>query len=300
MQEKARSPSPALVFLEEIKFAHSLFALPFALLATFMAAGGWPGWGPLGLIVWCMVSARTFAMTANRLIDRRIDAANPRTQGRAIASGKLTVPFAVVALLVGALALGLGCVGFWKFYNNLWPLILCLPTLAGLAFYSYLKRFTALCHLYLGLAIAFSPVAAWIAISPATLGGPAWVLMGAVACWIAGFDVIYALPDLMHDRSAGLFSLPAKLGAKGALWLSRGLHLVTIALLVTLGVIFPFGGLYWLGMAGVAGLLIYEQSLVKPNDFSRVNLAFFTINGWVSVLMGALGIVDVMLGTGKP
>lgn len=286
---------------EMIKFSHSIFALPFAVLATFLAARpALPSWGQFGLIVLCMVAARSAAMTFNRIADARLDAANPRTANRPLPMGRIK-PAAAWAFFIAACAFfTLGCAGFLWLYGNPWPLILSVPVLGGLCFYSYTKRFTRWSHLALGATIAFAPVAAWIAISPATLGAPAWLLMLAVTFWIAGFDLIYACQDLDFDRQTGLYSLPARVGVAGALWTARGCHVITVAALIGVGYSAGLGTLYFVGVGFVGALLIVENALVSPNDLSRVNLAFFTVNGIVGVILGGLGVLDIWLNVAKP
>lgn len=290
---------------EMIKFSHSIFALPYAVLATFLAARSavppaLPSWTQLALIVACMVGARSAAMTFNRIVDARFDAANPRTAIRAIPRGRIG-PGAAWGFFLAACGLFLlGCGGFGLLLGNWWPLLLSLPVLAFLCFYSYTKRFTQYAHLVLGAAIAFAPVAAWIAIHPATLGPAAWLLMLAVACWIGGFDIIYACQDVDFDRSAGLHSLPSRIGIGPALWTARGLHVVTVATLIAVGAVAQLGILYYVGVAFAALLLIIENALVSPRDLSRVNLAFFTVNGIVGLLLGVLGVSDVCLQVLRP
>ncbi|MBU0639641.1 MAG: putative 4-hydroxybenzoate polyprenyltransferase [Planctomycetes bacterium] len=281
---------------EMIKLSHSVFALPFALLGTFLAARPQrPEWGQLGLIVVCMVAARSAAMTFNRICDASIDARNPRTAGRHIPRG-LIGRGAAWAFWAGAAALfALGCAGFWQLYANPWPLWLCTPVLLFLCFYSYTKRLTRWTHLVLGMAIAFSPVAAWIAISPHTLGLAAALLMGAVAFWIAGFDLIYACQDVVFDRAERLHSVPARMGVPAALWLARLLHVLTVAALIALGLWATLGVLYYVGVVCVAVLLTVENALVRPDDLSRVNIAFFTVNGVVGLVLGLLGVLDIVL-----
>lgn len=284
---------------EMIKFSHSVFALPFAVFAAFLAArqldGRTPGWGRMGLIVLCMVSARSFAMTFNRIADAAIDARNPRTSSRPIPAGQVSLRSAW-GFAIGAAAIFVaGCGGFSVIYGNHWPAALAVPTLAVLAGYSYAKRVTALAHFVLGAAIAFAPVAAWIAIHPGSVGWPAVLLCGAVTLWIAGFDIIYACQDLEVDRREGLFSIPARLGARGALWVSRACHFGAILLLAAAGVRAELGIIYWGGLILTAGLLAAEQAVVRADDLSRVNLAFFTINGCVSLMLGTLGSVDVLV-----
>lgn len=281
---------------EMIKLAHSVFALPFALLAMFLAARpGLPSWAQVGLILICMVAARSAAMTFNRIVDARIDAANPRTTNRPLPIGAIA-PMAAWAFCLSACGVFvLGCAGFWWLSTNPWPLALSVPTLALICGYSYTKRFTQWSHVVLGAGIAFAPVATWIAISPDTLGAPVLLLFVAVAMWIAGFDLIYACQDVDFDRSAGLHSVPAQLGIGSALWLARLFHLVTILALSGVGLTANLGALYYIGVGCVAVLLTVENALVSPRDLSRVNLAFFTVNGVVGLLLGTLGILDVVL-----
>ncbi|MEP0846730.1 MAG: UbiA family prenyltransferase [Phycisphaerae bacterium] len=286
---------------EMIKFSHSLFALPFAVLAAFLAARpSLPSATEFGLIVLCMVAARSTAMTFNRIVDARYDAANPRTAQRHLPAGRISPTAAWAFLVAAAVAFLVGCAGFFIARGNPWPLRLGLPVLALLCGYSYTKRFTRFSHLALGAAIALSPVAAWIAISPQTLGLPAAALMLAVATWIAGFDIIYACQDVEFDRGAGLHSLPARLGVGPALWAARGLHAVTVAALVAVGRTAALGALYYAGVGCVALLLVIENALVSPRDLSRVNLAFFTVNGIVGLVLGGLGVLDVCLSTVQP
>jgi len=284
---------------EMIKFSHSIFALPFALIATFMASralpGGWPRLGQLALIVLCMVSARSFAMTFNRLADAAIDARNPRTAGRPIPAGKIEIRSARLFLWGTGTLFVLSCGGFFVFYRNVLPLALAVPTLACLAGYSYAKRFTSAAHFILGGVIGFAPAAAWIAIDPASINlSTAWLTL-AVLTWIAGFDIIYACQDYEVDRREGLFSIPAKLGIARALWISRTCHLITLLSLWQLGAHSGADTLYWIGLGLTGVLLTAEQSVVRANDLSRVNLAFFTLNGCVSVLFAILSIADLLI-----
>ncbi len=285
---------------EMVKFSHSVFALPFALLATFLAARpGLPDAPLLGLIVACMVAARSAAMTFNRIVDVRYDALNPRTAGRPLPAGRISRRAAWVFFLVAAAAFVAGCGGFWWLRGNVWPLVLSLPVLGLLCLYSYTKRFTAFSHIVLGAGIALSPVAAWIATNPATLGAPAWLLLAAVTFWIAGFDLIYACQDAGFDRSVGLESVPARFGIPTALWLARAFHAVTVTTLVAVGMAAGLHTPYFVGVGCVAALLIVENALVRPDDLSRVNLAFFTVNGIVGIVLGGLGVLDVWLHVAK-
>lgn len=283
---------------EMIKFSHSLFALPFALLATFLAArtcGGLPSGSQLALIVACMVGARSAAMTFNRIADAEIDARNPRTAMRALPAGRISRGAAWSFFATSCGLFLAGCGGFWMLHGNAWPLLLSPAVLGVVCGYSFTKRFTRWSHVVLGAAIALAPVAAWVAIAPGTLGATAWLLMGAVTFWIGGFDLIYACQDVAFDRAAGLHSVPARLGVPAALWLARGFHAATVVLLLAVGRSASLGVYYHVGVACVTVLLIVENAIVSPKDLSRVNLAFFTINGVVGLVLGALGIVDVVL-----
>lgn len=295
-----KSPLASIrVWAEMVKLSHSVFALPFALTAAFLAGRsiegrGRPYWGQLGLIVLCMVAARSVAMTFNRIVDAEIDARNPRTAGRPLPTGKLTRAAAYAMLVLAAVTFGLACLGFHVFYDNTWPILLSGPVLTYLCGYSFTKRFTQWSHFYLGSSIALSPVAAWLAVHPATLGLSAVLLMLIVTCWIAGFDIIYACQDVDIDRRDGLFSLPARLGPMKALWIARVAHMTAIVGLVLLGISARLGVIYGIGVAFAAALLIVENVLVRPHDLRRVNLAF-SLNGGVSILLAAAAITDVLL-----
>ena len=286
------------LFAGDIKIAHTIFALPFALLSTFLAARdieGFPRPGKLLLILICMVTARTVAMAANRLLDARLDAKNPRTARRAIPSGALSPVFyfAIVVLCVAGFIAATA--GFQLWYHNPWPLIFSVPVLAFLSAYPLLKRFTRLCHYYLGMALALSPVCAWIAIRGRLDAPPLW-MFASVLCWTAGFDIIYACQDYASDVATGVFSVPAKIGVGPALWVSRLTHAVCAAMLILLGFSTPhFGTLFFVGVGIAIALLIVEQSLVSKDDLSKAGLAFFTVNGIISVLLGTLGMIDVAL-----
>lgn len=289
---------------EMIKLGHSIFALPFAIIGAFLAGrelpAGVPDWGQFALLILCMVAARSVAMTFNRIVDADLDARNPRTRNRPIPAGRIGRRQAWVFFVLCAGGFALGCVGFGVFYGNYWPAILAVPVLAYLCGYSYCKFFTRWSHFYLGSAIALSPAAAWLAIDPASIGWPAVLLVGAVTMWIAGFDIIYACQDLDFDRREGLHSLPAKLGPAAALWIARGAHLLTVALLAAVGVQTQLGWLYWIGVGVVAVLLAVENAIVHPHDFSRVNLAFFSVNGVVSVVMGIVTVADILFALESP
>jgi 4-hydroxybenzoate polyprenyltransferase len=274
--------------MEMIKFSHTIFALPFALLAAVLAAGGWPAPGTLARIVLAMIGARSAAMAHNRLADREIDAANPRTASRALPAGRISVGY-VRAFLVASVALFLGAAAS---LNRL-TLLLAPVALALLLLYAYAKRHTALSHLLLGLCLAMAPVGAWIAVR-GDFGTIPLLLGLAVLLWTAGFDVIYALQDEEHDRRAGLHSIPARFGAGPALAISALFHAGMLGLLVVVWRLTGGGTLFGIGIAATAAALVYQHLVVRPGDLTRVNAAFFTANGFVSVALAAFGIADVI------
>jgi 4-hydroxybenzoate polyprenyltransferase len=336
--------------LELIRFSHTLFALPFAMLAALMAwklqyidqfvrpyldakfgqdetlpelidlwanglvdqmrirfdsheIGVWHGWAIrwqeiVGILL-CMVAARSFAMAFNRLADRRLDAENPRTASRHLPAGILGVGQVAAFAIVCAIAFVLSTL---LFLPNWLPLALAIPVLLFLAGYSFAKRFTSLAHFWLGAALATSPVAAWIAIRgqqvlarPVDLL-PAMVLGGAVLSWVGGFDIIYACQDYEVDTKTKLHSVPVTLGIRSALRMAAGCHLITVVLLAFLPVVYPtFGWIFWAGVAAVAVLLVYEHLLVRPDDLSRVNAAFFNVNAIISLGLFLVGSLDLML-----
>jgi len=268
--------------LEMIKFEHSVFALPFALTGALLAARAtlhsWPTLRQVLWIVLAMVAARSAAMTLNRIADLRYDKENPRTKMRALATGALSVSFAWTFTM---LAVAVFFLAAWQ----LNPLALKLAPLAIaiLFFYSYTKRFTSWSHLFLGFALGISPAAAWIAIT----GGLDWrmlILCGAVTLWVGGFDVLYACQDVEFDKNAGLYSIPKRFGVARALLIARVMHVGVVALLSWLAYGFGLPWPAWAGIAVVAVLLAYEHSLVKANDLSKLNAAFFTVNGYISML----------------
>ncbi|HXT75524.1 MAG TPA: UbiA-like polyprenyltransferase [Candidatus Eisenbacteria bacterium] len=267
--------------LEMIKFEHSVFALPFALTGALLAARAthhdWPTWQQVAWIVVAMVSARSAAMTMNRIVDLRYDRENPRTRQRALATGALSVSFAWAFTLV-AVAI------FFVAAGRLNPLALKLAPLAIaiLFFYSLTKRFTNWSHLFLGFALGISPAAAWIAITGG-LDARMLILCAAVTLWVGGFDVLYACQDLDYDRSAGLYSVPKRFGIANALLIARVMHFAVVALLSWLAASFALPWPAWLGIVVVAALLTYEHSLVKANDLSKLDAAFFTMNGYISM-----------------
>jgi 4-hydroxybenzoate polyprenyltransferase len=264
-------------FYSLVKFEHTIFALPFAYVGAFLAVDGVPGAHDLLWVTVAMVAARSLAMGLNRLIDAGLDARNPRTAGRELPAGLLS-PAAVTAFCAGALAVFL--VAVWELdplVHWLWPI-----PVAGFVIYPYLKRWTWLCHFWLGAVDGLAPLGAWAAIT-GKLPWEAWALGGAVALWVTGFDLFYSLLDLEIDRREGLRSVATRFGERGAFLGARLLHLGTVVLLVATGLGLDVGGLYWLGVAAVAGLLAYEHSLVRPGDLRRLDTAFFTMNGVISV-----------------
>ena len=268
--------------LEMIKFEHSIFALPFALTGALLAARavrhGWPTLRQILWIVVAMVAARSAAMTMNRIADLRYDRENPRTSQRALATGALSLQFACVFTLA---AVAIFFVAAWQL--NPLALKLAPVALAILFFYSFTKRFTNWSHLFLGFALGVSPAAAWIAVT-GSLDLRMLILCAAVTLWVGGFDVLYACQDVEYDRRAGLFSVPKRFGIAKALWISRGMHAGVIVLLAWLAGSFGLPWPAWAGVVVVAGLLGYEHSLVKPNDLSKLDAAFFAVNGYISLL----------------
>jgi 4-hydroxybenzoate polyprenyltransferase len=272
-----------------IKWEHSVFALPFALTAVLLAANGLPGWRTLAWILVAMVAARTAAMAFNRWADADLDAANPRTRGRAIPAGLLSRRFVLGFALLAALVFVLAAAQLNRLTLYLSPL-----ALAVLLGYSYLKRVTRWSHLGLGLALGLAPSAAWIAVR-GSLDPRILVLTAAVTLWAGGFDVLYACQDCDHDRAAGLHSLPQAAGIPAAIWTARSMHLAMLALLIWFGVLFQFRTAGWAGIAAVALLLAYEHSLVSPRDLRRLNAAFFTMNGVIAMVFLGFVAADLWL-----
>ncbi len=316
LHEPSANPHPLSPFAKlrlamgDIKLAHSVFALPFAILGGFLVApykgdAPFPGldWralgGMLGLVVLCMVAARTWAMLFNRLADARLDADNPRTARRAFAAGRLSRAEGIAMLAGSAAVFLLACSMFGFVYHNWWPILLGAPVLVWVAFYSLTKRFTWLCHVFLGGALAASPIAAAIAVGPSRLADTPEVfwIAAMVVCWVAGFDIIYALQDLDHDRSAGLRSMPARFGWRWAVWISRLLHLTALGCLVAaLMVSSQLGLLFSIAVAIVAGLLLDEHAVLAARGREGIPMAFFTLNGVVSIALGLAGCLDIVLG----
>jgi 4-hydroxybenzoate polyprenyltransferase len=275
-----------------VKFEHTIFALPFAYLGMVLAAGGWPGWRTFIWITVAMAAARTFAFAINRLADRFYDARNPRTRNRALPQGRIS-PGAVgalagVALLILALAA-------WQL--NPFVLALLPGAVVLLAGYSYTKRFTWASHWVLGITDGMATAGAWAAVT-ASLAHPApWLLWVTVTVWMAGFDIIYACQDVDFDCAEGLYSVPARFGIAAALQVARVNHVLTVLALAAVGASLGLGWPFWIGVVAVAVLLGYENSLVNPHDLSRVNVAFFNVNGYISVLIFAAGWAGVTVGT---
>jgi 4-hydroxybenzoate polyprenyltransferase len=292
-------PLRLLHLARDIKLGHSVFALPFALLAAFVAsastAGRLPGPLLLALVVACMVLARTVAMAVNRWADAPLDALNPRTARRAIPAGRLSGQFVLGAAGLCAALFVAAAAGFWWLDANPWPLLCAPAVLTWLVAYSFTKRFTWLCHLFLGAALSLSPIAAALAIAPPALGRPEpYLLALMVLCWVAGFDVLYALQDVEVDRRTAIFSMPATLGVGPALWIARGLHaLSVVCLLVLLQASALLGAAFAAGVAAMAALLVFEHLLVWCSGTRPLHPVFFTVNGVISLLLGALGIADV-------
>ena len=264
-------------YLELVKFSHTIFALPFAVAAMLVAADGLPSARIFAWIVAAMIGARTAAMGFNRIVDREIDARNPRTANRELPAGKVSLTGAI-ALVVGASVLFF--VAAWQI--NTLALLLSPFTLLALFFYSFCKRFTSLSHFVLGLCLGIAPVGAWVAVTGRIEWAPC-VLCAAIIAWVAGFDMIYATMDVEFDKQTGLNSMVTKLGVARALTLARVLHLAFLTLLIWFGALTGLGALYYGAVALIGGFIVYEHVLVKPDDLRRVNAAFFTMNGAISV-----------------
>jgi 4-hydroxybenzoate polyprenyltransferase len=270
-----------------VKIEHTVFALPFAYVGAFLAVGAVPSAHDLFWITVAMLGARSLAMALNRLVDAELDARNPRTASRELVTGALSRA-AVIAFCLGSLAVFLLAV--WQLdplVRWLWPI-----PVAAFVIYPYLKRFTWLCHLWLGAADGLAPVGAWAAIR-GDLGWQSWALGAAVAFWVAGFDLFYALFDVDVDRREGLHSWATRFGVKGVFAGARAMHALTIAALVVAGLGLSVGWLYWAGVAVVAALLVYEHLLVKPDDLRRLDAAFFTMNGVISIAFFVFVLLDV-------
>ena len=277
------------LLLEMIKFEHTIFALPFAFTGAVLAANGMPPWVTLFWITVAMVGARSAAMGYNRLVDREFDAVNPRTKDRALPLGLVTPRQVIIFTAVSSLLLVAA-----SFMLNRLAFFLSPLALAVVFFYSYTKRFTAFSHAFLGLAISLAPIGAWIAVT-GRLDAPALVLGIAVLFWLVGFDVLYALQDVEFDNNAGLHSIPRLVGVRRALWISRAAHAVTVVALIVLSAVLTLGWFYLFGVLIAAGLLVYEHSLVKEDDLSKLNIAFFNMNGYLSVAIFLFTLLEVLL-----
>jgi 4-hydroxybenzoate polyprenyltransferase len=281
-------------FLDMIRFEHTVFALPFAYLGMVLAAQGWPGWGKFFWITAAMASARTAGMSLNRLIDRAIDARNPRTANRPIQAGRISAQ----AVAAGAVA-SLSVLALSAWMLNPVALLLFPGALVFLVGYAYTKRFTWLSHFVLGITDGLAPAGAWVAITGSFWKAsdvPGWLLLAALTVWIGGFDLIYACQDVEFDTSEKLHSIPVRFGVPFALRLAQICHALTVLLLAGVGAWFALGWPYWLGLAAITVLFVWEHSLVKPNDLSKVNLAFFNVNGYISLTIFAAAVLAVWLG----
>ena len=273
-----------------VRIEHTVFALPFAYVGAFLAVDAWPGLADMIWVTVAMVGARTLAMSVNRLVDAEVDARNPRTASRELPSGALSrgqvIGLCLVSLAVFLLAVSqLDPIVRW-----LWPI-----PVAMFVVYPYLKRVTWLCHLWLGACLGLAPVGAWLAVT-GTAPWEGWALGVAVGLWVAGFDLFYSLFDLDHDRAEGLHSWAVRFGARGVFSGARVFHTGTVALLATAGIGLDVSLFYWAGVAATAGLLVYEHSIVRPGDLRRLDAAFFTLNGVISVVFFAFVAADVLVG----
>ena len=292
---------PLKPYFEFVRFSHTVFALPFALLSAAMAAyldppplRYWAG------IVLAMVAGRTVAMGYNRIADRFIDALNPRTRMRHLPAGTLSLKSAVGMTLLSAMIFVASTLLFLP--ENPWPLILSIPVLAFLCLYSYTKRFTALAHFWLGAALMLAPVSAWIAVRGPDVVSDPWDLLPAlclglgVLFWVAGFDIIYALLDVTFDTEAGVYSIPGRWGLPRAIWCARCSHFVAFLFFALLPLVYPeFGWIYLSGVLGIGALLVYEHAIVRPDDVARINQAFFQVNTIISLGLLFVGLLDLFL-----
>ncbi|MFG1605612.1 menaquinone biosynthesis prenyltransferase MqnP [Actinoplanes sp. NPDC049265] len=291
MTELSERPGKVTSFLRLVKVEHSIFALPFAYLSAFVAMKSDTQWTKLLLITVAMVAGRTFAMAANRILDRKIDALNPRTRNRELVTGAVSLRTAWTGALISVLVLFVAA-GLL----NWLCLVLSPLAVIPLIIYPYAKRFTNFPHYVLALAQAVAPVGAWIAITGTFTGsGPAWVLGVAVGLWIGGFDIIYACQDVEIDRQIGVHSTPARFGVRTALRISTATHVVTFALFVWFGALAGLGWLWWIGLALTAASFVYQHVIVTPSDLSKVNRAFFTANGFVGIALFVFALLDLAL-----
>jgi len=297
----SEAPGPlhaVAAFARLIRLSHTAFALPFAVMALFLASGGPPRWPASALVLGCVLAARSAAMAFNRVADVRIDAGNRRTRHRPLQTGRISLAAAWVFFAACCAAFVALASLFWVYLHNLWPLAASVPVLILLCGYSYTKRFTWLSHFILGTALAAAPVGVWVAVSPATLGPAAFLLGAAVLCWVAGFDILYALQDLQADRRQRLWSVPVRFGPAGALAASRILHAAAVVLLVALA---PVAALRWVYLSGVLAatiLMTIQQSRVSLDDLAGVGAVFGRLNAATSCVVAAAAVVDVLtIGT---
>lgn len=275
-------------YLEMIKFQHSIFALPFAYLGAFLSQMRMPDFITLAWITIAMVSARSFAMAVNRLIDMEIDRRNPRTAERALPKGLLSVSSVIFFSLISLVVFLLAVYNLSPICRYLWPIVV-IPFIV----YPYTKRFTWLSHFVLGLCLGLAPVGAWIAVTN-TISPEPFLIGTAVLLWVAGFDIFYAIQDIAFDRQQNLHSIPARFGVRTSLFLTKILHFLSIAFLSWVGIRLNLGIFYFIGVCITAILLTYENSIIKPNDLSKLNMAFFTMNGVVSILMFCFVAMEVI------
>ncbi len=276
-------------YLEMIKFQHSIFALPFAYLGAFLAKLQVPDFVTLLWITLAMVGARSFAMAMNRLIDREIDRRNPRTAERALPKGLLPIPSVIIFSLISLIVFLVAVYNLAPICRYLWPFVV-IP----FVIYPYTKRFTWLSHFILGLCLGLAPVGAWIAVTNSVNNIEPFLLGAAVLCWVAGFDIFYAIQDMNFDQKYRLYSIPANFGIRTSLVLTKLLHFTAISFLVWTGTRLDLGIFYFIGVFIAGVLLAYENSIIKPNDLSKLNMAFFTMNGVISVLMFCFVAMEVI------
>lgn len=281
------------IILEMIKFEHTIFALPFAFMGAILGAVTMeqrlPSWEEIGWITLAMFGARSAAMGLNRVIDKAIDARNPRTEKRALPAGLLKSAEVIAFIVVSFILLFIASAQLQPIAMKLMPIAVFM-----LVLYSYTKRFTWLCHVVLGLTIGLSPLGAWVSVT-GSFDLSSWLLYGTVALWIAGFDIIYATQDFEYDRNAGLHSIPARFGVSGALWIARGMHAITAAGFIALFWMTDLGWAYLAGTVVSISLLFYQHWMVRPNDLSRVPTAFFGMNGTLSVVLFAFTLFDLLV-----
>lgn len=285
----AKQESKLKVFLEMIKFEHTIFALPFAYIGAFLGAQGLPTLYDFFWITLAMVGARTAAMSLNRLLDRHIDAENPRTAGRAIPAGLISVKEVWVYTILSFALLIISSLMLNMLAVKLMPIAVFF-----LVIYSYMKRISWTCHLVLGIAIGLAPMGSWVAVT-GTLELPALLMGLAVATWVAGFDVVYACQDYKYDKEKGLHSIPSRFGIPSALIIAKVLHILAVILLASVGLSLNLGLFYWVGVLIAALILVYEHRIVNPRDLSKINIAFFNMNGILSVIVLVFTLLDLFL-----